>query len=162
MSERVGRALPLDLLALVDGSRPSEQLGKVVLVATIDDDGFPHTSLLSPGEILALDEQRLRVALFSGGHTLRNIEQRAKLVLVLVEPSTCCYVRAIGRPTKIDIEPGPAHPFHSRVVDVEVEQVFRDAEAGAWITTGARYARAVADDEELRDWRRVWDALRGS
>jgi hypothetical protein len=160
MSEAVGDRLPPDLLAVLDGSDPRAQLGKVVVVATIDADGFPHTSLLSPGEMLALDERRVRLALFANGHTIRNVEARDRVVLVFLDTDLCYYVRGHGRVEGREVGPGPTQPLPARVVDVAVEQVFRDGEAGAWVTTGARYARDIAPEEELREWERVWDALR--
>lgn len=160
MSDAIGRSLPEDLLAQLDGSRPEEQRGKIVVVTTVDDDGFPHISLLSFGELLATSDQEIRLALFASGHTLRNIVVRSCVTLVFLDTGIAYYVRGTGCEIPGTIEAGPTQPFEARIVSIRVDQVLADAEVGAWITTAARYERAIAAREEVAEWHRVWNALR--
>lgn len=161
MSVSIGNRLPKAALAMLDGEEAREHLGKVILLLTVDEAGFPHVALLSPGEILAPGDDIFRLALYEDGRTLRNIAGRSKLALAIIEPGLCCYVKGAGSVTGTRIPPGPSQPFTAVRVDVEVEEVLLDSEVGASIETGARYSRSVAHDEELAQWGCVWEVLRG-
>jgi hypothetical protein len=160
MTTSAGKDLPPEALAMLSGDDPRGQLGKIIPLVTVDGEGFPHVALLSPGEVLAVESQALRLALYEKGTTLRNIKDRSKLTLILVEPGLCCYAKGLGTVTDVTIPPGPVQPFTAVRVNVEVEEVLLDHETGASVSAGSRYERDVPESDEIAYWARVWAGLR--
>ena len=78
------KTLPPELVGYLDGAKLSERVGEAIYVTTIDQDGWPHASLLSVGEILALDASHLNLALCSNGSPAKNIERNGKVSLSMV------------------------------------------------------------------------------
>ena len=157
----IGHELPDAAVALLGAEDMRAAIGKVVIVATVDDAGFPHVALLSPGEMLALSSTHVRTALNAGAKTIRNIADRSKVTLIVIEPEICCYVK--GRATVGDevLPETSLMPFRARRVDIDVEAVLLDAEAGASIVTGPRYERAASLEDELAHWRKIHAFLDG-
>lgn len=160
MSVSIGKELPEAAVAMLDGSQAHEQVGKIALLLTVDDDGFPHVALLSPGEVLACGKSEVRLALYGSGKTIENIASRSRLTLAILEPGLCCYVKGSGVVMEAEVPPGPIQPFAARRVDVEIEDVLLDSEVGAAVETGPRYSRSISRGEELEQWNRVWGVLR--
>jgi hypothetical protein len=159
VSRSIGPALPPAALEVLRPAQPAEQLGKIIEVLTVDERGFPHVALLSPGEIQACDPSSFRLALYTEGTTLRNIHARSRFALAIVEPGLCCYVKAIGAVTDVRVSEGPTQPFAATRVEARVDDVLIDSESGAFIAAGARYRRAIPTDVELAEWHRVWHEL---
>ena len=159
MSTSVGKDVPDQVVVMLGGEQADEQVGKVILLLTVDEQGFPHAAQLSPGEILIRDKSFVRLAVFKGGRTLRNIADRSALALVIIEPELSCYIKGRGSVSDATISRGSTQPFEAVRVDVAVEDVLLDSEAGAAITTGTRYSRDVPAQQELGEWSRVWSVL---
>ena len=159
MSTSIGKDIPDQVVAMLGGEQADEHVGKVILLLTVDEQGFPHAAQLSAGEILIRDKSFVRLAIFKEGRTLRNITDRSALMLAIIEPELSCYIKGFGSVSDATISRGSIQPFEAVRVDVEVADVLLDSEAGAQITTGARYSRDVPAQEELREWGRVWSVL---
>jgi len=63
MPRSLGSTLPADLAAALDGSRLADQVGDTYLLLTMSEAGWPHVAMLSAGEVLAVDDAELRLAL---------------------------------------------------------------------------------------------------
>jgi Pyridoxamine 5'-phosphate oxidase len=77
-------ALPSGLVSYLDGNKLNERVGEAIYVTTIDQDGWPHASLLSVGEIVAVDASHLNLAVYSKASTAKNIERNGKVSLSMV------------------------------------------------------------------------------
>ena len=69
MSRLIGETIPAELAEALDGEELERKIGPAYLLVTSDDDGTPRPCMLSAGEVLAVDERRLRFALWTGSRT---------------------------------------------------------------------------------------------
>jgi hypothetical protein len=102
--------------------------------------------MLSAGEVLAVDERRLRLALWPGTRTAANLARGGSAVLCYVEPGTVLYVRGSVRPLEVE---GPLRCF-----ELAVEAVESDAHAGMPVTSGIRFAVERGDPASVAE---AWD-----
>ena len=99
------KALPAGLVTYYDGAKLSERVGEAIYVTTIDQDGWPHASLLSVGEILALDATHLNLAFCSNGSPAKNIERNGKVSLSMVHEGALWEIILDAKPVS-GTEPG--------------------------------------------------------
>ena len=76
MSKLIGDTIPSGLRQELDGEHLETKIGAAYLLVTADDDGTPRPCMLSAGEVLAVDDRRLRFALWKGSRTLREPHPR--------------------------------------------------------------------------------------
>ncbi|HLY64396.1 MAG TPA: hypothetical protein VKU60_02585, partial [Chloroflexota bacterium] len=120
-----------------DGQDLSSRWSQTIPLVTIDANGFPHFAILSFGEILAPGPRELRLGLYPGSTTTRNIQARPQVGLLIVEGDSVYYIK------------GTAHeqPAENLVrFDVTIDQVLVDEEPGAHITSGIGFEMAQGKD----------------
>ena len=76
-------ALPAAVVAYFDGT---DLLAKVqaVRISTIDADGWPHASLLSAGDMLAMPSGHIRMVVFAASMTTANLTRDRRVTVTLV------------------------------------------------------------------------------
>jgi Pyridoxamine 5'-phosphate oxidase len=140
MSTSHGSRLPAALLARLSQRDLPEHLGKGLPLVTIDAQGRPHPMLLSYLEVRAVDAGSLAVVIGAGGQSARNLAERGRASLLLIEPGMTFYVKAsvVDGPLEVEDQPGLA------LFLLAVEEVLEDRatgrEAGTQIVSGIRYA----------------------
>lgn len=157
MSKYLGDRLPAELMAALDGHGLERKYGATYVVLTADPDGVPRPCMLSAGELLALDDRTVRVALWPNGRTGANLRRGGKLVICFVAPNLVLYVR--GRPREL----APAHDPEIERFEVAVESVDSDAHEGLPVAHGIAFTSTPEIQRAmLEQWRKVLDALRGA
>ena len=73
MSKLVGVQLPDDLYQRLLGNDLEQNAEKVILLATVDEGGWPHLAMLSYLEVIAKDQRNLRLATYNSSRTTRNM-----------------------------------------------------------------------------------------
>jgi Pyridoxamine 5'-phosphate oxidase len=117
-----------------------EHLGKGLPLITVDGQGRPHPMLLSYLEVRAIDAGSLALVVGAGSRSARNLAERRRASLLLIEPEITVYVKAsvVDGPLALDDQPGLA------LFLLGVEEVLEDSttgpEAGTQIISGIRYA----------------------
>lgn len=130
--------------------------GFTVLLLTGREDGWPHLSMLSAGEVVVLDEQRLRLAVWPASTAAGRLaaDGRATLAAVLAPASYLVRVdaRSLGE---------IATPLAGRLAAFEatVRSASVDEAPYAVIETGVRF-RLKDPDATLPRWAEVRRALR--
>ncbi|MBI3695700.1 MAG: pyridoxamine 5'-phosphate oxidase family protein [Acidobacteria bacterium] len=94
MSKLLGSQLPEDLHRR--WAAPERQPGRVVVVHTVDDRGWPHPALLSEFEVLATAPDHLRLACGPGSRTAANLRERRRITLAIIEPEGVYYIKALS------------------------------------------------------------------
>jgi hypothetical protein len=163
MSRVLGPELPPSLLEQLSGRDLKDRFGRVIPAVTLDAVGFPHPALLSFGEVVALDARRIGLATAADSTTTRNMRERGRLTLLLVEPEGTYYITGTvrERPAGLPGFPGLAH------LEMRVEQVLQDATRGdvegdARITSGLRFESGSGGAALLRRWEALVAALRNA
>jgi hypothetical protein len=150
VSKLIGNALPEQVSTALDGRDLAQKVGPAHLLLTMDADGMPRPCMLSAGELLAVDERTLRVALWPGTRTAANLERDGRALLCYVDAEAVLYVRGTVRPLDVT---GPLPSF-----ELAVESVESDAHAGMPVTSGIRFAVERGDVASVAQ---AWDEQLG-
>lgn len=154
MTREISDRLPDQVMRAFDGRDVEGKIGIAYLLMTVDPEGTPRPCMLSAGEILAPDDRHLRVALWPGTNTTRNLTNGSPVLLCYVAPGTTLYVRArpraLGRSEAVRLE-----RFELDVVSVET-----DAHPGMPVTSPITFEVASGDVAKVADsWREQLRAL---
>src|SRR3954452_6941339 len=93
VSRRIGDTLPDQLTEALSGTDLASQIGRTYALLTADERGDVSVALLSAGEVVATDDRRLRIALWPGTTTTRNLQHTGRGTLASIEPEGSFYVR---------------------------------------------------------------------
>lgn len=150
-----GSALPADLLELLDGTRLEEKIGTTLLLSAAEDDGWPHTALLSVGEVYAPSAQEVRLALYATSGTTEALTKTGRALLTAVIDGHVHKVRlTLDRLVEAATESEANVLFFGRVEHVDDDRV-----GYARITHGVEYE--LYDPEAvLERWERKVALLR--
>lgn len=155
MSTRIGLRLPREVLDALDGAELDRKLGPAHLLVTTDEDGTPRPCMLSAGEVLAVDERALRLALWAGSHTSKNLSRGAPALFCYVAPRTVLYVR--GRARRLPDGEGSGLDCF----ELGVESVESDDHPGMPVISGISFGVEEQDPAEVIDvWKTQLAALR--
>jgi hypothetical protein len=157
MAEPLGERLPAQVLRMFDGNDLEAKIGPAHLLVTVDADGTPRPCMLSAGEVLAPAGDRLRVILWAGSQTSRNLARGGRALLCYVDGGDVFYVK--GRAHRLPAAAGPGRglePFEIRVDEVET-----DRHQGMPLVSGLRFTVADAERAAVAGaWERQLAALR--
>ena len=155
MAKLLGDRLPETVLRAFDGHDLEAKVGPAHLLVTVDPDGTPRPCMLSAGELLAADDRRLRVLLWAGTGTSRNLAGGGPVLLCYVEGAEIVYVKGDPRPL-----PHEGRGGFERF-EIEVRAVAPPRHAGLPVTGGITFAVDGGDTAAVaRGWERQLAALR--
>ncbi len=140
MAKLVSSELPDDLYRRLEGRDLGACADKVILLFTVDAEGWPHPAMLSYFEVVAKDRRNIRLATYKGSHTTRNMRHNGKLTLVIVDERTAYYIKG----TVAELSPELHCSPHNAKLNLRVEQVLADQadeqlEPGAYVASGIIY-----------------------
>lgn len=157
MTKQVGDRLPEQVLRTFDGEDLERKIGPAYVLLSVDPDGSPRPCMLSAGEILAVDDRRLRVALWPGTRTSTNLASGGPVLLCFVAPDTVLYVRGRSRTL------GASETTRLERFEIEVGSVESDAHAGMPVTQTITFSVGSANPAEVAEtWRRQLADLRAA
>src|SRR5438093_10569553 len=139
MARFISSELPDDLYRRLAGEELEKHAGMVMLVLTVDAEGWPHPALLSYLEAVARDRRSIRFAAYAESGTSRNLRRNRILTLAVVDARVAYYVKGRVR----ELAPRLTSLPHSSKVELRVEQVLAD-EADPAVEGGAYLASAMA------------------
>lgn len=149
--------MPQEVLNALDGEALEQKIGPAHLLVTGDVDGTPRPCMLSAGELLAHDEHRLRVALWSGSRTSENLGRGGSALLCYVTAGRVLYVRGRAR----RLEGAAAQGLD--LFELQVDSVESDDHPGMPVTSGLRFSvEHPSNSEVLAGWQRQVQALRSA
>lgn len=155
MPRSLGARLPPALLPLIDGRNIDTHEGLTFLLITTAEDGWPHVAMLSVGELVAPDDAEIRLALWPGTQSTKNLGERGQGLLMLVWAGAAYYVRL--RSTRLadaSVKGKPRARFNAQVVEV-----LQDVVDYAVITSGIDF-QLRDRTEVLPAWRESVDVMR--
>lgn len=74
------------------------------MLLTSDDSGYPRVALLSPYQILAVDNKHLFINVYRESKSNKNLQEKRKAMLVVITPPSVRYVRMSGGPAQSNAE----------------------------------------------------------
>jgi hypothetical protein len=155
VTKPVGDRLPDEVLGAFDGRDLERKIGSAYVLISLDPDGSPRPCMLSAGEVLAPDDRHLRVALWAGTHTVRNLAAGKPVLFCFVASGTVLYVRGLPR------DLGPSEATKLARFEIDVTSVESDVHVGMPVTSTITFSVGSADPAEVAEtWREQLDALR--
>ncbi|MDO7906828.1 pyridoxamine 5'-phosphate oxidase family protein [Paenibacillus sp. JX-17] len=146
--------LPEALLHLLNGQHLEDKQHDAMMLQTVTEDGWPHNAMLSVGEVVALDNGRLRLALWPGTTTTGNLIRSGRALLVLVHEGTAYYIRLeLQLLPELEQAMYPRARFEAAVAAVR-EDVAKYAELRSGVTFALKEPEAV-----LPRWRDTLEEL---
>lgn len=141
----------------MDGTDLSAREGTTFLLITASGNDWPHVAMLSVGEVFAPSEGEVRLALWPGSQTTKNLAAGAFALLMVVASGATYYVRLKCRrlpDAKVGERP---HALFSAQVDEALQDVVDYAE----ITTGIGF-RLSDRERVLKSWSESVEVMRSS
>lgn len=140
MAKFISRELPHDVYRRLNGEDLEGCAGKVILISTVDNNGWPHPAMLSYLEVVAKDRHNIRLATYKDSGTTNNMRQNGKLTMSIIDERCVYYVK--GRVEELKREMSCA-PQVSKL-NMVVEQVLADhadqrLEADRYVAGGVTY-----------------------
>jgi hypothetical protein len=148
MSVLVGKELNDQLFEYLNGDAIGAKQGKAILVATMDEGGWPHPAMLSCYEVVAKSRSVIDLAIGKTSTTAKNLRRTGKVTMLITDRGLNYYLKGDVREVRQSMD---AVPFMS-LFRVGVEQVLEDQEPDAMITSGVTFSRSEnRQTEELID-----------
>lgn len=86
-------AISEGLYQWLDGSDLESKQHTAMMLLSVTEDSWPHTAMISVGEIVAVGRTRLRIALWPGTVTTGNLLRSGQATLVAIHDGAAHYVR---------------------------------------------------------------------
>ncbi|WP_339221361.1 pyridoxamine 5'-phosphate oxidase family protein [Paenibacillus sp. FSL W7-1279] len=139
----------------LDGSNLESKQHEAMMLLSVTEEGWPHTAMLSVGEVLALDRSRLRIALWQGTATTGNLLRSGQATLVAIHDGAAHYVRL--RLQALPDLPDARHPLQR--FEATVVAVREDIAKYADITSAVKF-QLHDPGEVLQRWKETLEELR--
>jgi hypothetical protein len=138
-----------------DGKKVEGRVGRAYLFVTTDEDGTPRPCMLSAGEILAPDDRHLRIALWPGTTTSKNLSRGGRVLFCYIAPGTVLYAKGRSAP----LGPGPGSKLER--FEVTIDAVDSDIHQGMPVKETVLFEVEGMDTSKVAaDWQRQLEALR--
>lgn len=132
MSTLIGSQLPDELFELM--TRKDERLGKVIVMATVDDKGWAHPAMASYYELVAKDPGHIHLAVGRNSTTEKNLKRTGAITLVVTDHRVNFYLKGQGRQLREQLADTPFCLFQ-----VNLHTVLEDQDPAATIVQGIKY-----------------------
>ena len=140
MSKLIGDELPGDLYQRLLGNDLEQSAEKVILLATVDEGGWPHLAMLSYFEVIAKDQRNLRLATYNNSRTTRNMRANGKATISIIDERTVYYIKGNVEEIIREMECAPQNSkLHLRVEEVLADAANEEFESGAYVASGVTY-----------------------
>jgi len=137
MPKLLAKELTEDLYTRLCGRFVDRYLDQVILLYTVDKDGWPHPAILSYFEVAAEDRANLRLATYRDSNTSENMRRSGRVTLSLFDQRIAYSIKGTAHELRREMR----SLSHNSMLRVAVNQVFVDEadpvlEPGAYIASG--------------------------
>lgn len=135
-AKSLGPKMPNDLTMRLYQPDDSHARQRVILVTTVDQDGFPRHLMLSHYEVVARDNSNLLMLIYSSSKSAQNLDRAGRASLLFLDEEMSYYVRVTCRRANETLEEAPQETlFKAKVTDV-----LEDKYPTTQITSGIRFS----------------------
>jgi len=152
MPKFVSKELPEDLYLRLSGHSIDRYLNHVILLYTVDANGWPHPSLLSCFEVAARDRNNVRIATYKSSSTTGNMRRNGKVTLSIFDERIAYSIKGKAQEIRQEMQSSARNSMLNVAVDqVLVDEADPVLEPGAYIAGGVTYVNPNLGRE--RTWR---------
>ncbi len=139
MAHFISNELSDDLYRRLAGNDLETCAEKVILICTVDANGWPHPAILSYFEVIAKDRRDIRLATYKNSNTTENMRRNGKLTVLVIDERVAYYIK--GRVEELGAMNSSPHnsKLHLRVEQVLADDADQHMEAGMYVTSGITY-----------------------
>ncbi len=135
-AKSLGAKMPDDLTMRLYQPDESKARQRVILVTTVDEDGFPRNLMLSHYEVVAQDQSHLMMLTYAVSKSTQNLLRTGKASLLFLDEEMSYYVRVVCKKAEQTIDEAPQEIlFRAEVVDV-----LEDKYPTTRITSGIKFS----------------------
>ena len=158
MARSTGNQIEPAIRPLFAGDDLAAREGLTFLLLSTTEDGWPHLAMLSVGEVLAVDDRRLKLALWRNSTAAGNLTRTERATLALVHGGAGYYLRLSTRRG-----PDVQAPLSGRLAYFvgTVEDMIADEAPYAILTSGVTFRPKDPADVVPR-WEELIEALRAA
>ena len=140
MAHFISNELSDDLYRRLAGNDLETCAEKVILICTVDANGWPHPAILSYFEVIAKDRRDIRLATYKNSNTTENMRRNGKLTVLVIDERVAYYIKGHAEELERAMNCSP----HNSKLNLRVEQVLADDadqqfEAGMYVAGGITY-----------------------
>jgi len=157
MSRSIGNSLPAPLRRLLDGRDLASREGQTFLLLTPGEEGWPYVAMLSVGEVLAVSDRTIRLALWRESTSSHNLTKAGRATIMLVHEGSGFYLQLNARRGP-DLAVGGVRRAY---FEATTEDVLEDVVWYAEITSGLSF-RLKDRDQILAGWDATVSAMRAA
>lgn len=146
-------ALSDHLFMLLDGNNLARKQHEAFMLLTVTEQNWPHTAMISVGEIVALSRTSLRLSLWENTTTTRNIIRTGQATLTAVSNHSACYIQlSLNRLPALEEAKHPRARFAAEVVSYREDTAkYADIISGVQIQLKEPAAVIERWEESLRE-----------
>lgn len=134
-----------EVYELLNGQHLWKKQHEAMMLLTVNEEGWPHTAMVSVGEIVATDRGEVRLGLWKGTVTTTNLIRTGKATLVLIYKGKAVYIQLQAE--VLEELPDAAHPrerFKAQIISFR-EDLAKYAEITSGITIQLNDAEEVIE-----------------
>ena len=136
MAKSLGPKLPPELAMRLYQPDETNSWQRVILVTTIDEDGWPRHMMLSHYEVVAKDQSHLLMLTYADSKSAKNLMRKGQASLLFLDEEMNYYVRVKCTPDKRKIADASGEMLFS----AEVVDVLEDKFPTTTIISGLKYS----------------------
>ncbi|MBE9916252.1 pyridoxamine 5'-phosphate oxidase family protein [Paenibacillus donghaensis] len=135
MRQALRSELSGELYELLNGRDLGTKQHEAMMLLTVTEEGWPHTAMISVGEVIAVDSKRLRLAIWPDTTTTNNIIRTEKATLALVYGGAAHYIKlALRRLPELPDAQHPRERFEAEIISARSDvAVYADLTTGIQI-----------------------------
>jgi hypothetical protein len=88
-----GMEMSEEVFDFLNGKELADRQHEAMMLLTVSEEGWPHTAMISVGEIVAVSRKELRIGLWPDTSTTANVIRTHKATLVLFWKGKAHYIR---------------------------------------------------------------------
>ena len=145
MPKFVSNELPEDLYTRLSGRFVDRYLDQVILLYTVDKNGWPHPAMLSYFEVAARDRTNLRLATYKESNTTATMRRNGKVTLSIFAERAAYSVKGTAEEIHREMRSVSRNTMFNVAIDqVLVDQADPVLEPGAYIAAGVVCANRIS------------------
>ncbi|CAH0186047.1 pyridoxamine 5'-phosphate oxidase family protein [Peribacillus sp. NPDC101481] len=140
-----GMEMPEEIFDLLNGKELVDKQHEAMMLLTISEEGWPHTAMISVGEIVAVSRKELRIGLWPDTSTTANVIRTHKATLVLFWKGKAQYIRlSLERLKELPYVQYKRVRFHAQIVEAR-EDMAKYAEIRSGIKIDLKNPKEVVE-----------------
>jgi len=140
MSKVLGNSLNDDLSRRLNGEHLEKYAEKVILLTTVDEQGRPHSAMLSYLEVVASDDRNIRMATYKDSSTTANMRRNGKATISIIDERVAYYIKGSVSELSKEMVCAPQNSkLNLRIEEVRADAANGEFEPGAYVSSGVTY-----------------------